>query len=135
MGLFDPDRSQYPATRPDGSLDIDLSSGKYLKLWQGPQHPGITGNMALELTVCGDEVVEGKVHVGYLPNKKVVGLSKIPRIVDTFARRLQVQERLTVQIAETLKTKLNAHGVGVVVEARHLCMVPAPGAWIEPVSV
>ena len=64
-----------------------------------------------------------KVHVGYLPNKKVVGLSKIPRIVDTFARRLQVQERLTVQIAETLKTKLNAHGVGVVVEARHLCMM------------
>jgi GTP cyclohydrolase IA len=65
----------------------------------------------------------GKVHVGYLPNKKVVGLSKIPRIVDTFARRLQVQERLTVQIAETLNSKLNAHGVGVVVEARHLCMM------------
>jgi GTP cyclohydrolase I len=65
----------------------------------------------------------GKVHVGYLPNKKVVGLSKIPRIVDTFARRLQVQERLTVQIAETLNTKLNANGVGVVVEARHLCMM------------
>jgi GTP cyclohydrolase I len=65
----------------------------------------------------------GKVHVGYLPNKKVVGLSKIPRIVDIFARRLQVQERLTVQIAETLKSKLNAHGVGVVVEARHLCMM------------
>jgi len=65
----------------------------------------------------------GKAHVGYLPNKKVVGLSKIPRIVDTFARRLQVQERLTVQIAETLSTKLNAHGVGVVVEARHLCMM------------
>ena len=62
-------------------------------------------------------------HVGYLPNKKVVGLSKIPRIVDVFSRRLQVQERLTVQIAETLKKKLNAHGVGVVVEARHLCMM------------
>lgn len=65
----------------------------------------------------------GRVHVGYLPNKKVVGLSKIPRIVDTFSRRLQVQERLTVQIAETLRSKLNAHGVGVVVEARHLCMM------------
>jgi GTP cyclohydrolase I len=65
----------------------------------------------------------GRVHVGYLPNKKVVGLSKIPRIVDTFSRRLQVQERLTVQIAETLSRKLNAHGVGVVVEARHLCMM------------
>ncbi len=66
MGLLTPDRSQYPATRPDGGLDIDLTSGKYLKLWQGPQHPGITGNMAVELTVCGDEVVEGRVHVGYL---------------------------------------------------------------------
>jgi GTP cyclohydrolase I len=65
----------------------------------------------------------GKCHVGYLPNKKVVGLSKIPRVVDAFARRLQVQERLTTQIAETLKRKLNAHGVAVVMEARHLCMM------------
>ncbi len=61
-----PDRSQYPAQKSDGSLDIDLTSGKYLKLWQGPQHPGITGNMSVELTVCGDEVVEGRTHVGYL---------------------------------------------------------------------
>lgn len=61
-----PDRSQYPATKADGSLDIDLASGKYLKLWQGPNHPGITGNMSVELTVCGDEVVEGRTHVGYL---------------------------------------------------------------------
>jgi NADH-quinone oxidoreductase subunit D len=61
-----PDRSQYPAQKADGSLDIDLRSGKYLKLWQGPNHPGITGNMSVELTVCGDEVVEGKTHVGYL---------------------------------------------------------------------
>lgn len=65
----------------------------------------------------------GKCHVGYLPNKKVVGLSKIPRLVDAFSRRLQVQERLTVQIAETLMDKLGAHGVAVVVEARHLCMM------------
>lgn len=65
----------------------------------------------------------GRCHVGYIPNKKVVGLSKIPRIVDAFSRRLQVQERLTVQIAEMLKRKLNAHGVGVVMEARHLCMM------------
>ncbi len=63
---YSPDRSQYPAQKPDGTLDIDLTSGKYLKLWQGPQHPGITGNMSLELTVCGDEVVEGRTHVGYL---------------------------------------------------------------------
>lgn len=65
----------------------------------------------------------GRCHVGYIPNKKVVGLSKVPRIVDAFSRRLQVQERLTVQIAETLQSKLNAHGVGVVMEARHLCMM------------
>ena len=64
----------------------------------------------------------GKCHVGYIPRKHVVGLSKIPRIVDTFSRRLQVQERLTVQIAQTLQKKLNPHGVGVVIEARHLCM-------------
>lgn len=64
----------------------------------------------------------GKCHVGYIPRKHVVGLSKIPRIVDAFSRRLQVQERLTVQIAQTLQKKLNPHGVGVVMEARHLCM-------------
>jgi len=66
MSIFTPDRSQYPTARADGTLDIDLTSGKYLKLWQGPNHPGITGNMSVELTVCGDEVVEGKTHVGYL---------------------------------------------------------------------
>ena len=64
----------------------------------------------------------GKCHVGYIPRKHVVGLSKVPRIVDAFSRRLQVQERLTVQIARTLQNKLNPHGVGVVMEARHLCM-------------
>jgi NADH-quinone oxidoreductase subunit D len=60
------DRSQYPRQRADGSNEVDLTSGKYLKLWQGPNHPGITGNMSVELTVCGDEVVAGKTHVGYL---------------------------------------------------------------------
>jgi GTP cyclohydrolase I len=65
----------------------------------------------------------GKCHVGYLPNKKVVGLSKIPRVVDVFSRRLQVQERLTTQTADTLQLKLNAHGVAVVMDARHLCMM------------
>ena len=65
----------------------------------------------------------GKCHLAYIPDGQVIGLSKIPRVVDVFARRLQVQERLTVQIAETLRSKLNARGVGVVVEARHLCMM------------
>ncbi len=65
----------------------------------------------------------GRAHVGYLPDKRIVGLSKIPRLVDHFARRFQVQERMTKQIAETLMEKLTPHGVGVVIEARHLCMV------------
>ena len=65
----------------------------------------------------------GRVHVGYIPNGKVVGLSKIPRTVEIFARRLQVQERLTMDIAETIETVLQPQGVGVVVEAKHLCMM------------
>jgi GTP cyclohydrolase I len=64
----------------------------------------------------------GKCHVAYIPNGKVVGLSKIPRLVDIFARRLQVQERLTNQIAETLTEKIKPLGVAVVTEATHLCM-------------
>jgi GTP cyclohydrolase IA len=65
----------------------------------------------------------GKVHVAYIPNGKVIGLSKIPRIVDAFARRLQIQERLTVQIAETIQRAIEPQGVGVVIEARHLCVM------------
>ena len=59
-------RSKFPETKSDGTIDIDLKSQKFTKIWQGPQHPGVTGNMALELTVCGDEVMESKTHVGYL---------------------------------------------------------------------
>ena len=64
----------------------------------------------------------GKCHVAYIPDGKVIGLSKLPRIVDAFARRLQVQERLTQQVAETIEAKISPLGVGVVVEATHLCM-------------
>src|SRR5947208_5500490 len=64
----------------------------------------------------------GKVHVAYIPNGKVIGLSKIPRLVDVFARRLQVQERLTNQIADTIREKIKPVGVAVVMEATHLCM-------------
>jgi GTP cyclohydrolase I len=64
----------------------------------------------------------GKCHVAYIPDGKVIGLSKIPRIVDAFARRLQVQERLTLQIAETLSSRVGPLGVAVVMEATHLCM-------------
>ena len=65
----------------------------------------------------------GKVHIAYLPNGKVIGLSKMARLVDIFARRLQVQERLTTQIAETIESAIKPLGVGVVIEARHLCMM------------
>jgi GTP cyclohydrolase I len=64
----------------------------------------------------------GKCHVAYLPTTKVIGLSKIPRLVDVFSRRLQVQERLTRQIADTIQSKIAPHGVAVVIEATHLCM-------------
>ena len=65
----------------------------------------------------------GKVHVAYIPDGKVIGLSKVPRLVEVFARRLQVQERLTRQIAEAIQEAIHPQGVGVVIEARHLCMM------------
>jgi GTP cyclohydrolase IA len=65
----------------------------------------------------------GKCHVAYIPNKKVVGLSKIARLVNMYARRLQIQERLTSQVAKAIQDRLSPEGVGVVIEARHLCMV------------
>ena len=64
----------------------------------------------------------GKVHVGYIPNGKVIGLSKIPRIIDMYARRLQVQERLTHQVADAIQDVLKPNGVAVVMEGRHMCM-------------
>ena len=65
----------------------------------------------------------GKVHVAYIPKGKIIGLSKIPRVVEIFSRRLQVQERMTQQIADTLFESLHPEGVGVVIEARHMCMM------------
>jgi GTP cyclohydrolase I len=65
----------------------------------------------------------GKAHIAYIPKGKVIGLSKLPRIVDVFARRLQVQERLTQQIAEAVEEAISPQGVGVVIEAQHLCMM------------
>jgi GTP cyclohydrolase I len=65
----------------------------------------------------------GRAHIGYLPNGKITGLSKIARVVDVFARRLQVQERLTCQIKDAIQEALQPHGVAVVIEAKHLCMM------------
>jgi GTP cyclohydrolase I len=64
----------------------------------------------------------GKVHVAYLPSKRVIGLSKVARLVNMYARRLQIQERLTIQVAEAIQDKIAPEGVGVIIEARHLCM-------------
>lgn len=64
--IWEPDRSLYPSMNENGELDVDLSSHKYTKLWYGPNHPGVTGNMSIEVTVCGDEIVQAKTHVGYL---------------------------------------------------------------------
>jgi GTP cyclohydrolase I len=65
----------------------------------------------------------GKVHIAYIPRNRVIGLSKLPRLVDVFARRLQIQERLTQQIAQTIEELIDPMGVGVIVEARHFCMM------------
>ena len=65
----------------------------------------------------------GRCHVAYIPNQRVIGLSKIARVVDMFAKRLQIQERLTVQIAEALMERIKPQGVGVIIEAKHLCMI------------
>lgn len=81
----------------------------------------------------------GRCHVGYIPNGKIIGLSKIPRIVDVYARRLQVQENLTLQIAETILNVTNAAGVGVIIEAEHLCVmargVQKQNAWVKTSSM
>jgi GTP cyclohydrolase IA len=76
-------------------------------------------------SLCEHHIIPfyGKVHVAYIPDGKIVGLSKIPRIVDVFARRLQVQERMTVQIADTIDKYLSPEGVAVVVEGYHMCMM------------
>ena len=75
--------------------------------------------------MCENQVLRflGKCHVAYVPNKKIIGLSKIPRLVDAFARRLQVQEQLTTQIAEALNQHLQPLGVACVIEASHLCLM------------
>jgi GTP cyclohydrolase I len=130
----DPDRDGLRRTPERFEKALRYLTGGY------DQDPGKLLNGAM-FSVCYDQMVLvkdieiyslcehhmlpffGKCHVAYIPDKKVVGLSKIPRLVNMFARRLQIQERLTNQIASAIQQNISPLGVGVVIEARHLCMV------------
>jgi GTP cyclohydrolase IA len=94
-------------------------------LFEVPYHDMVIVKNIEFYSLCEHHLVPffGRAHVGYLPNGRVIGLSKIPRIVDAYARRLQVQERLTNQISECLIKELGAFGVGVVMQGHHLCMM------------
>jgi GTP cyclohydrolase I len=105
--------------------DLDLK-----KVVNGALFPADTDGMVIVkdiecYSLCEHHLLPftGKVHVGYIPNKKIIGLSKIPRIIDMFARRLQVQERLGQQICDALQEVLEPKGIGVVIEASHFCMM------------
>ena len=105
--------------------DLDLK-----KVVNGALFPADTDGMVIVkdiecYSLCEHHMLPftGKVHVGYIPNKKIIGLSKIPRIIDMFARRLQVQERLGQQICDALQEVLEPKGIGVVIEASHFCMM------------
>jgi len=129
-------------TERDGLLDTPKRAAKALQFLTRGYHQSldeVVNNAIFETTndqmviVRGIEVYSmcehhmlpfiGTCHVGYLPSEKVIGLSKIARIVDMFARRLQIQEQMTQEIAEAIKEVTDARGVGVLVEAKHLCMM------------
>ena len=119
--LIRPDRSAYPQADESGRLQIDLSSGKYVKLWHGPNHPGVTGNMSLELTVCGDEVVEAKTHVGYLHR----GFEKI------FERRTWMQCFPTVVRMCVPEPDSNEYNLAAAMEELSGVEVPEYAQWMR----
>jgi NADH-quinone oxidoreductase subunit D len=118
--MFEGDRSKYPAV-VDGKVEIDLTSGKFLKLWQGPQHPGITGNMSLELTVSGDEVYECKTHVGYLHR----GFEKL------IEQRLYIQNFPLVCRICVPEPDFNEYLYAVALEELADISVPERGEWLR----
>jgi NADH-quinone oxidoreductase subunit D len=126
-GIFsiEGDRSQYPQPGTDGKLDIDLSSHKYMKLWQGPNHPGITGNMSVELTVCGDEVVEAKTHVGYLHR----GFEKL------MERRKYIQNFPLVCRIAVPEPDYNEYNYAVAIEQLSGIEVPEKGQWLRTLTL
>jgi GTP cyclohydrolase I len=112
------------ATR-DGVLKTPERAAKAMQFLTGGRHQMVIVRDIEMYSLCEHHMLPffGRVHIAYIPNGKVVGLSKLPRLVDVFARRLQVQERMTRQIADALKEAINPQGVGVVIEAQHLCMM------------
>lgn len=126
-GIFslEGDRSKYPQTGNDGKQDIDLSSHKYMKMWQGPNHPGITGNMSVELTVCGDEVVEAKTHVGYLHR----GFEKL------MERRKYIQNFPLVCRIAVPEPDYNEYNYAVAIERLSGIEVPEKGEWLRTLTL
>lgn len=118
---IEPDRSLYPSIGEDGKLEIDLSSGKYVKIWHGPNHPGVTGNMSLELTICGDEIVEAKTHVGYLHR----GFEKI------FERRTWMQCFPTVVRMCVPEPDTNEYCLAAAMEELSAIEVPEYAQWMR----
>ena len=122
--MFEPDRSKYPEM-VDGKPVVDLDSGKYVKIWHGPQHPGITGNMSLELTLCGDEVVECKTHVGYLHR----GFEKL------MERRLWIQNFPVVCRIAVPEPAFNEYLYAAAVEELAGIEVPERAQWIRTLNL
>ena len=118
-----PDRSGFPETGEDGKLIVDLDSQKYVKVWQGPNHPGVTGNMSLELTLSGDEIVEAKTHVGYLHR----GFEKL------FERRLYIQCFPTCIRMCVPEPDINEYNLAASIEELDNIEVPEMANWLRMV--
>ncbi len=116
-----PDRSKFPEKGPEGKPQIDLSSGKYTKVWHGPNHPGVTGNMSLELTLCGDEIVDAKTHVGYLHR----GFEKL------FERRLYMQVMPTCLRMCVPESDTNEYCFAEAVEELSGIEAPEKAKWLR----
>ncbi len=127
MKVADRARVRSAAARP-GEPFADLVERILGSLGEDPTREGLVMIMVRDIelySLCEHHLLPffGRAHVAYIPNGKIVGLSKVARIVDVFARRLQVQERMTDQIADAIMDTIQPHGVGVVIEAAHFCMM------------
>lgn len=123
--LRTPERSEKALKFLTSGYDVDLQDIVNGALFQVKHDEMVIVKDIEFYSLCEHHMLPffGKVHVAYLPNEKVIGLSKIPRIVDVFARRLQVQERLTQDVAQAIGEITKPRGVGVIIEARHFCMM------------